>query len=205
MEGTCHSQGVLRLCWCGSQATSELLVTWAFTHIPAGVAMPGRVCGASGQWGQFPKRLRFQRTDTRLYSGPSHMHTQMHACPLCLKSPLHLRVLLHHLGVLTQCYLQRRPGPSPSHSPARPLLSSLLLLAPGPVLPALPHLTPGPTGSPTGSVHHPPCSLSWAPQAVGVQRLSRRAKPVSVRRAQGICSSTQAHTRTRHTHTGTCA
>ena len=86
MAGTCHSQGVLRLCWCGSQWPRLSLWHLGTTHIPAGVAMPGWVCGAAGwAWGEF-----------RRGSGPAHRHaclyllphtcTQVHVCPLCLGS-----------------------------------------------------------------------------------------------------------------------
>ena len=125
MAGTCHSQRVLRLCWCGSQWPRLSCWHLGTTHIPAGVAMPGWVCGAAG-WacGEF-QRDSGSSTQTHVpVPGPSHMHTNAGMSPLPEKPPSLTWSLVHHLGVLTQCRLpEAPPGPSPSH-PLRALLSS---------------------------------------------------------------------------------
>ena len=155
MAGTCHSQGVLRLCWCGSQWPRLSLWHLGTTHIPAGVAMPGWVCGAAGwAWGEF-----------RRGSGPAHRHaclyllpytcTQVHVCPLCLKRPPSLTwSLLHHLRVPTQCRPAR--GASPAllpHTPPAPCFP----LPPGPLAPSTRSASSAPvhTGSPTGQCSPP--------------------------------------------------
>lgn len=155
MAGTYHFQGVLRLCWCGSQWPCLSLWHLGTTHIPAGVAMPRWVCGAAGwAWGEF-RRDSGSSTQTRMpVPVPSHMHASARMSPLPEKAPFTYVVPPSPpWGPDSVSPCQRGiPGPSPSHPPHP---AFLFLLAPWPRLPALPRLPPSTLGAPRGSVHHP--------------------------------------------------
>lgn len=169
MAGTYHFQGVLRLCWCGSQWPCLSLWHLGTTHIPAGVAMPRWVCGAAGwAWGEF-RRDSGSSTQTRMpVPVPSHMHASARMSPLPEKAPFTYVVPPSPpWGPDSVSPCQRGiPGPSPSHP--RTLLSSSSW-PPGPVYP-LCLVCPRPHWEPHGAVFTTrACFPGWAQQAVGVQ------------------------------------